>query len=91
MEHELELRRIKAEEKKAAMELYRAKPGYESKKGERENRSDAAEEIQRSVRIARSPELPAFLDGRDDLDNYLLLLRDMLQLFVGRRIRGLHS
>ena len=24
------------------------------------------------MRIARSPELPALVDGRDDLDNYLL-------------------
>ena len=28
--------------------------------------------VRRSARIARSPELPAFVDGRDDLDNYLL-------------------
>ena len=25
-----------------------------------------------SERAARSPELPAFVDGKDDLDNYLL-------------------
>ena len=37
-----------------------------------ENRFDVAEEIRRSVRIARSPELPAFVDWKDDLDNYLL-------------------
>ena len=72
LKHKLELRRIEAEEKKAVMELERARLEFESKDGERENRSNAAEEIRRSVRIARSPELSAFVDGRDDLDNYLL-------------------
>ena len=62
-EYELELRRI---------ELEQASIEFESKKGERESRSDVAEEIRRSVRIARSPELFAFVDGKDDLDNYLL-------------------
>ena len=62
-EHLLELKRI---------ELERARLEFESKKGERENRSDVAGEIRRNVRIVRSPELPAFVDGRDDLDNYLL-------------------
>ena len=52
--------------------MERARLEFESKKGERENRSDAAEEVRRNVRIARSPELPAIVDGRDDLDNYLL-------------------
>ena len=32
----------------------------------------AEEVIRQSARIAQSPELPAFVDGRDDLDNYLL-------------------
>ena len=54
------------------MELEQARLEFESKKDERENRYHVAEEARRSVRIARSPELPAFVDGRDDLDNYLL-------------------
>ena len=32
----------------------------------------AEEVVRQSARIARSLELPAFVDGRDDLDNYLL-------------------
>ena len=32
----------------------------------------AKEVIRRIARIARSPELPAFVDGRDDSDNYFL-------------------
>ena len=32
----------------------------------------AEEVVRRIARIAQSPELPAFVDGRDDLDNYLL-------------------
>ena len=62
-EHELELMRI---------ELKQARLEFESKKGERENRSDVAEEIRRNVRIARLPELHAFVSGKDDMDNYLL-------------------
>ena len=54
------------------MELERARLEFESKKGDTKNRSDVAEEIRRSVRIVRSPELQAIVDGRDDLDNYLL-------------------
>ena len=69
-EHELELRRI---------ELKRVRLEFESKKGDRENRSDVAEEIRRNVRIARSPDkLPAFVDSRDDLDNYLLRFERLL-------------
>ena len=52
MEHKLELRWIEAEEK-AVMKLERARLEYESEKGERENRSSAAKEVQRSVRIAQ--------------------------------------
>ena len=62
-EHDLELKRI---------ELKRARLEFESKKGERENRSDAAKEIRRNVRIARSPKLLALVDEQDDLDNYFL-------------------
>ena len=72
VERELELKRIEAEKKKAAMELERAKIKFESKKGERENRSDVAEKIRINVRIAQSPELPAFVNGKDNLDYYLL-------------------
>ena len=34
----------------------------------------AEEVVWPSARIAQLPELPAFVDGRDDLDNYLLRL-----------------
>ena len=54
------------------MELEWTRLDFESKKGERENRSDVAKEIRRNVRIARSPELPAFVNRKDDLDNYSL-------------------
>ena len=70
----MEERRAEAEEKKVAMELERLKLELEPKRLETAARPAAiAEEVvQRSARIARSPELPAFVDGRDDLDNYLL-------------------
>ena len=42
------------------------------KKGRRENRFDVAEEIRRNVKIGRSPELPAFMNVKDVLSNYLL-------------------
>ena len=63
-----------AEERKAAMELERLKLELETKRLETAARPAgiAEEVIRRSARIARSPELPAFVDGRDDLDNYLL-------------------
>ena len=63
-----------AEERKAAIELERLKLELEAKRLETAARpAGIAEEIvRRSARIARSPELPAFVDGRDDLDNYLL-------------------
>ena len=54
------------------MELEWARLEFESKKGERENRFGVAEEVRRSVRVARSPELPASVDGKDDLDDHLL-------------------
>ena len=63
-----------AEERKTAMELERLKLELESKRLETAARPAgiAEEVVRRSARIARSPELPAFVDGRDYLDNYLL-------------------
>ena len=75
-EREAEERRAEreAEERKAAMELEGLKLELEAKRLETAARpAGIAEEVVRqSARIARSPELPAFVDGRDDLDNYLL-------------------
>ena len=58
------------------MELERLKLELEAKRLETAARpAGIAEEVVRQIaRIARSPELPAFVDGRDDLDNYLLRL-----------------
>ena len=77
-EREAEERRLlakcEAEERKAAMELERLKLELEAKRLETAARPAgiAEEVVRRSARIARSPELSAFVDGRDDLDNYLL-------------------
>ena len=76
--HEAEERRLlakrEAEERKAVMELERLKLDLEAKRLETAARPAgiAKEVIWRSARIARLPELPAFVDGRYDLDNYLL-------------------
>ena len=69
-----EERRAEAEERKAAMELERLELELEAKRLETASRPAgiAKEVIRRSARIARLSELPAFVDGRDDLDNYLL-------------------
>ena len=73
---EAEERRAKreAEERKVAMELERLKLELEAKRLKIAARlAGIAEKVMRqTARIARSPELPAFVDGRDDLDNYLL-------------------
>ena len=63
-----------AEERKAAMELERLKLELEAKRLETAARPAGISEevVRRSARIARSPELPASVDGRDDSDNYLL-------------------
>ena len=77
-EREAEERKLlaecEAEERKAAMELERLKLELEAKRLETTARPAgiAEEVVRRSARMARSPELPAFVDGRDDLDNYLL-------------------
>ena len=84
-EHEAEKRKLlaesEAEERKAAMELEWLKVELEAKRLETAARPTGIvkEVVQRSVRIARSPELPAFVDGRNDSVYYLFWdLRDML-------------
>ena len=75
-EREAEERRAEreAEERKAAMGLERLKLELEAKRLETAARPAgiAEEVVRRSTRTAQSPELPAFVDGRDDLDYYLL-------------------
>ena len=77
-EHEAEERKLlamrEAEERKVAMELERLKLELEAKrlKIAAPPAGIAEEVMRRSARIARSLDLPAFVDGRDDLDNYLL-------------------
>ena len=73
-EREANEKRAEAEERKAAMELERLKLELEAKRLETAARpvGIAEEVVRQSARIARSPELPAFVDGRDGLDNYLL-------------------
>ena len=63
-----------AEERQAAMELERLKLELEAKRLETEARPAriAKKVVRQSVRIAQAPELPAFVDGGDDLDYYLL-------------------
>ena len=81
------------EKQKAAMELECLKLELEAKRLETATRPSeiAKEVVWRSARIARSPELPAFVNGRDDLDNYLLRFEryePMLQLQAGKRRCG---
>ena len=82
-----------AEERKAAMKLERLKLELEAKRLKTAARPAgiAEEEVRRSARIARSPELPAFLDGRDDLDNYLLRFDGNATVAGWKRRRGLPS
>ena len=63
-----------AEERKAAMELEQLKLELEAKRLETAARpvGIAEEVVRQSARMAQSPELPTFVDGRDDLDNYIL-------------------
>ena len=63
-----------AKERKAAMELERLKLELEAKRLETAARPPGItkEVVLQSARIERSPELPAFVEDRDDLDNYLL-------------------
>ena len=63
-----------AEERKAALELEWLKLELKAKRLETAARPAgiAEEVVRRSARIARSPELLAFVNGGDDLDNYLL-------------------
>ena len=46
----------------------------------------------RSVRVTfegiRSPDLPHFVDGKDDLDSYLLRLKNMLRLQIDPKLIG---
>ena len=63
-----------AGERKAAMEFEWLKLELEAKRLETAARlaGIAEEVVRRSARIARSPELPVFVDGRDDLGNDFL-------------------
>ena len=56
------------------MELERLKLELEAKRLETAARPPgiAEEVVLQSARIERSPELPVFVEDRDDLDNYLL-------------------
>ena len=67
------LAKCEAEERKAAMELERLKVELEAKRLETAARSTgiAEEVIRLSAGIVRLPELPAFVDGRNELDNCL--------------------
>ena len=77
-EHEADERKLlakrEAEERKAAMELERLKLELEAKRLETAAQlvGITEEVVRRSARIPRLPGLPAIVDGRDDLDNYLL-------------------
>ena len=96
-EHEAEERKLlakrEAEERKAAMELRWLKLELEAKRLETAARPTriAEEVIRRSARIARSPELPAFVDGRNDLDNYLLQFERYATVAGWEKGRGLPS
>ena len=82
-----------AEKRKAAMELERLKLEFEAKRLKTAARpAEVAEEvIRRSARIAQSPELPAFVEGRDDFDNYLLRFERYATVAGWERRRGLPS
>ena len=68
------LAKCEAEERKATRELERLKLELKAKRLETAAQpvGIAEEVVRRSARMAQLPELPAFIDGRDDLDNYLL-------------------
>ena len=96
-EREAEERKLlakrEAERRKAVMELKQLKLELEAKRLETAARPAgiAEEVVRRSARIARSPELPAFVDGRDDLDNYLLRFERYATVAGWKRRPGLPS
>ena len=68
---EAEKRRIAAEERKADLEVEKLRLELEAR---RLSQSQDGEQLnQRSVEnIVRTPPLPSFVDGKDNLDEYLL-------------------
>ena len=68
---EAEKRRIAAEERKADLEVEKLRLELEAR---RLSQSQNGEQLnQRSVEnIVRTPPLPSFVDGKDNLDEYLL-------------------
>ena len=66
------VRRTEAEERRAEMELEKLRIELEAKRIEAETRLERREDRRPMVAGARAPELPSFVDGKDNLDSYLL-------------------
>ena len=66
------VRRTEAEERRAEMELEKLRIELEAKRIEAETRLERREDRRPMAAGARAPELPSFVDGKDNLDSYLL-------------------
>ena len=66
------VRRTEAEERRAEMELEKLRIELEAKRIEAETRLERREDKRLMAAGARAPELPSFVDGKDNLDSYLL-------------------
>ena len=66
------VRRTEAEERRAEMELEKLRIELEVKRIEAETRLERREDRRPMAAGARAPELPSFVDGKDNLDSYLL-------------------
>ena len=64
--------RTEAEERRAEMELEKFRIELEAKRIEVETRLERREDRRPMAADARAPELPSFVDGKDNLDSYLL-------------------
>ena len=64
--------KTEAEERRAEMELEKLRIELEAKRIEVETRLERQEDRRPMAAGARAPELPSFLDGKDNLDSYLL-------------------
>ena len=66
------VRRTEPEERRAEMELKKLRIVLEAKQIEAETRLERLEDRRPMAAGARAPELPSFVDGKDNLDSYLL-------------------
>ena len=82
------LHKTEAEERRAEMELEKLRIELKAKRIGAETRLERQEDRGPMVAGARAPELPSFVDGKDNLDSYLLHFRGMRLLQGGKRRLG---